>query len=180
MRILITGGAGFIGSNIAEALVDKHDVVVLDNFFLGSKDNLPKGVDLVEGDVLDEKTVSKAAKGADIVFHEAAASSSPMFMDDLKTAVSVNVIIGRVSDTKKGNLDATICAMFKLLNTVSQSISTSKMRIMFRERPVETCGSIFRWWGGVFPPPFVEGSTTGISGRFSSTVSIGVSALLTT
>ncbi len=94
MKILVTGGAGFIGSNIVEALIDEHDVSVLDNFFLGRKENLSQvldSVELIEGNILDEGLLKKVTN-VDIVFHEAAVSSSPMFMKDLKKGVSVNVI----------------------------------------------------------------------------------------
>lgn len=95
MKILVTGGCGFIGSNIVEELVRRnHDVVVLDNLSLGRKESLKSvngSVEIIEGDIRDEKIVSKAAGGCDIIFNEAAASSSPMFMKSLKDAVSVNV-----------------------------------------------------------------------------------------
>ena len=95
MKVLVTGGAGFIGSNICEALVQKgYEVIVLDNFFLGRAENLSKvkkDVELMKGDLLDEKFVAKTMKGVDFVIHQAAASSSGMFKTDLKKAVAVNV-----------------------------------------------------------------------------------------
>jgi len=95
MKCLVTGGAGFIGSNIAEALVEKgHDVVVLDNFYLGRKNNLSaiiNKIELVEGDIINRKKVDEVMKGVDFVFHQAAASSSPMFIEDLENSVYVNV-----------------------------------------------------------------------------------------
>ena len=95
LSILVTGGAGFIGSNLVERLVgDGHTVVVLDNFSLGKMDNISavKGkIEIIKGDIRDFETVKKAAKGVDIVFNQAAASSSPMFLNDLRNAVSVNV-----------------------------------------------------------------------------------------
>ncbi|HLC67702.1 MAG TPA: NAD-dependent epimerase/dehydratase family protein [archaeon] len=93
MKILVTGGAGFIGSNLVERLVaDGHDVSVLDNFSLGTVGNL-SGVDveIIKGDIRDEKLVASATKGIDIVFNQAAASASPMFKTNLRDAVSVNV-----------------------------------------------------------------------------------------
>lgn len=93
MKILVTGGAGFIGSNLVEELVKLgNDVVVLDNFFLGTKKNLEGlGAEIVNGDIRDEETVGKACDGADYIFNQAAASSSPMFSKNLRDAVSVNV-----------------------------------------------------------------------------------------
>ena len=93
MKILVTGGAGFVGSNLVEELVKLgHDVVVLDNFFLGTKKNLEGlGVETFNGDIRDADIVSKAADAAEVIFNEAAASSSPMFAKNLRDAVSVNV-----------------------------------------------------------------------------------------
>ena len=95
MKILITGGAGFIGSNIAESLVNEnHEVVILDKFILGSLENLKKikdKVTIVTGDITDKKTVFDASNGCDIIFNEAAASSSPMFKEDLAGSVKINV-----------------------------------------------------------------------------------------
>lgn len=95
MKFLVSGGAGFIGSNIVEMLVEKgHEVVVLDAFTLGSMDNLSKVKDkvkVIDGSILDDKIVNEASQGVDTIFNLAAASSSPMFMEDLKKAVAVNV-----------------------------------------------------------------------------------------
>ncbi|WP_135825960.1 GDP-mannose 4,6-dehydratase [Halorussus ruber] len=70
--VLITGGAGFIGSHLAEALVEDNEVRVLDNFSGGARENVPDEADLIEGDICDEETVAEAMDGASLVFHEAA------------------------------------------------------------------------------------------------------------
>lgn len=79
--ILVTGGAGFIGSHIATALVERGDRVrVLDNLSTGFKANMAGIIDrieFIEGDLLDEKAVAKAVEGVDCVFHEAALASVP-------------------------------------------------------------------------------------------------------
>jgi len=93
MKILVTGGAGFIGSNLVEELARRgHAVVAFDNFYLGTRKNL-EGLDIevVNGDIRDADSVNKAASGVDIVFNKAAASSSPMFAKDLRGAVAVNI-----------------------------------------------------------------------------------------
>jgi nucleoside-diphosphate-sugar epimerase len=76
---LITGGAGFIGSSIAEALLAAGDTVrILDDFSSGRRENvesLPGKVDLVEGTIVDPATVARAMKGVDAVFHQAAIPS---------------------------------------------------------------------------------------------------------
>ncbi len=80
-RFLVTGGAGFIGSHLAAALVDRGDEVrVLDNFSTGHRKNLAEILDRIEvikGDVQDVATVAKAVQGVDCVFHQAALASVP-------------------------------------------------------------------------------------------------------
>lgn len=73
MRALVTGGAGFIGSNLADRLVsDGAEVRVLDNLSTGFRDNVPAGAELLEGDIRDESAVRTAVTGVDVVFHQAA------------------------------------------------------------------------------------------------------------
>jgi UDP-glucose 4-epimerase len=78
MRVLITGGAGFIGSHLAQHFQGKAEVVVLDNFRTGNRRNLD-GLDcnLIEGSILDRGRVAEAMKGVDQVFHLAALVSVP-------------------------------------------------------------------------------------------------------
>jgi len=83
---LVTGGAGFVGSNLVRALVARGDRVrVLDNFFSGKRENLAEvagAIELVEGDVRDEATLGHALAGVEIVFHEAAIPSVPRSLVD--------------------------------------------------------------------------------------------------
>jgi UDP-glucose 4-epimerase len=78
---LVTGGAGFIGSHIATALVERGDTVrVLDNFSTGHRDNLAHlagDVEVLEGDLRDPGVVAAAVKGVECIFHEAALASVP-------------------------------------------------------------------------------------------------------
>lgn len=78
-RVLITGGAGLIGSHIADLLVgrDVREIVVLDNFVRGRKENLTNAmasgrVTIVEGDIRDRALVAEIMQGIDVVFHQAA------------------------------------------------------------------------------------------------------------
>ena len=73
MKVLITGGAGFIGSHLADAALGAgHDVRVLDDFYTGYRENVPLGVELVEGSVAAEDLVRRVMDGIDVVFHQAA------------------------------------------------------------------------------------------------------------
>jgi len=84
---LVTGGAGFIGSHIAEALVARGDSVrVLDNLSTGSETNLAAfrdRIDFIKGDIVDPATVDRAVKGVECVFHEAALASVQWSIDAL-------------------------------------------------------------------------------------------------
>jgi UDP-glucose 4-epimerase len=91
---LVTGGAGFIGSNIAEALARRGDRVrVLDNFSTGRRENLVdlNGVEVVEGDLRDGAAVRRAVAGVAGVFHQAALRSVPRSVDDPHSSNEVNV-----------------------------------------------------------------------------------------
>lgn len=73
MRALVTGGAGFIGSNLAERLLAEGAAVrVFDNLSTGFRDNVPGDAELFEGDIRDEAAVRAAVAGVDVVFHHAA------------------------------------------------------------------------------------------------------------
>ena len=121
MRFLVTGGAGFIGSNLANALLhetknssqypakqqlkgqglnrvndegnDKsNEVIALDDLSLGTPSNLSKEVRFVKGSVMDYDLVLELSKDSDYIFHQAALSSSPMFLDDPRKGVDTNVM----------------------------------------------------------------------------------------
>lgn len=70
--VLVTGGAGFIGSHIAAALVPDNTVRVLDDLSTGSRDNVPDDASLIVGDIREESVLEAAMAGVDLVFHEAA------------------------------------------------------------------------------------------------------------
>jgi nucleoside-diphosphate-sugar epimerase len=80
-RVLVTGGAGFIGSHLVDRLLrDGHDVVVLDNLSTGRRENLAEAADaveFVEGDIRDLDAIRAAIRGADVVYHQAALPSVP-------------------------------------------------------------------------------------------------------
>jgi UDP-glucose 4-epimerase len=76
MRVLVTGGAGFIGSHLADELVASGaEVVVLDNLVTGRLDNVSPKATFVEGDIAEPDTVARAVEGCELVFHQAALGS---------------------------------------------------------------------------------------------------------
>jgi nucleoside-diphosphate-sugar epimerase len=93
---LVTGGAGFIGSHIAEALVGRGmDVRIIDNFATGRRENIEPfagEVELVEGDIRDKNTVDDAVEGVEDVIHQAALTSVPRSIDDPFATNEVNVL----------------------------------------------------------------------------------------
>lgn len=96
MNVLVTGGCGFIGSNLVHKLVENmFDVIVLDDMFLGKKENLselPKEkVKIVDGSVTDIALVENLAKHCDVIFHLAAVSSAPLCERSSLDALKVNV-----------------------------------------------------------------------------------------
>jgi UDP-glucose 4-epimerase len=109
VRYLVTGGGGFIGSNIAERLLQEgHEVRVLDSFATGRRSNLLDGVELVEGDVQSYERVHHATRGVDVVFHQAALPSVPRSVQDplmshaVNATGTLNVLLGaRDNDVRR-------------------------------------------------------------------------------
>lgn len=95
-NILITGGAGFIGSNLCAYFLENNKVICLDNFATGHRHNIEKflvhpNFTLIEGDIRDFATCEKAVTGMDYVLHQAALGSVPRSINDPITTNDVNV-----------------------------------------------------------------------------------------
>lgn len=96
-KILVTGGAGFIGSNLCETLLGKGDkVICLDNFSTGHRYNIEAFLEnpnftLIEGDIRDLETCRKAVEGVEYILHEAALGSVPRSIKDPITTNQVNI-----------------------------------------------------------------------------------------
>ena len=95
MKYLVTGGAGFIGSNIARQLIENGETVrVLDDFSTGHRENLAAiadKIELIEGDIRDLPTTKEAVDGVDYVLHQAALASVPRSVKDPLSSNAVNV-----------------------------------------------------------------------------------------
>lgn len=90
--MLVTGGAGFIGSNLVDALLaDGHSVRVLDDLFSGSKENVDPAAELVVGSIADEAVVREAARDCELVFHVAAHRAVPRSVENPLATDLVNV-----------------------------------------------------------------------------------------
>jgi len=96
-KVLVTGGAGFIGSNLCEALLEKQNkVVCLDNFATGKRENIAGLLNngnftLIEGDIRNFEDCLKASQGVDYILHQAALGSVPRSIKDPITSNDVNV-----------------------------------------------------------------------------------------
>ena len=100
MRALVTGGAGFIGSRLAAALLaDGLDVRVLDNLSTGRRADVPDGADFLEGDIGDLHVLGRAMESVDVVYHQAALRSvlrsveAPLATDRVNAAGTLSVLI---------------------------------------------------------------------------------------
>lgn len=117
-KILITGGAGFIGSNLCEYFLDKgHEIVCLDNFATGHKHNIQKlltdsNFTLVEGDIRKYADCQKAVAGVDYVLHQAALGSVPRSIADPIATNEVNVsgFLNMLQAAKEANVKRFIYA----------------------------------------------------------------------
>src|SRR5213076_3418843 len=117
-RVLVTGGAGFIGSNLVRALLERGDEVrVLDNFSTGNRANLDGlGVEIVEGELRSYERVHNAVRGVEVVHHLGALGSVPRSVQDPLTTGAVNV---------EGTLNVLLAARDEGVRRVVFSSSTS-------------------------------------------------------
>lgn len=90
MKVLVTGGAGFVGSHLVDALVQYHEVVVLDNFSAGRAEWVNPRAKLVEGDILDKDDIARAIFGCRAVFHLAAQTDVRKSIEDPDYDYGVN------------------------------------------------------------------------------------------
>jgi len=91
--VLVTGGAGFIGSHISDFLLNKgFNITILDNFITGKEINLPSNIKLIRGDITNPADVKKAIFDANIVCHTAAQASVSISMNKVLFDAQTNVL----------------------------------------------------------------------------------------
>jgi len=129
LRYLVTGGAGFIGSHLVDALVNGgHRVTVLDNLYRGRRSNLHSGkVRFIRGDIRSRRTVDAAAKGADVIYHLASQATVMSSVEDPAYTVSTN--IGGTYNV----LDAAARQGARLLLASSREVYGEALRLPVRE-----------------------------------------------
>ncbi|PND57586.1 LPS biosynthesis protein WbpP [Mycobacterium sp. ENV421] len=91
-KFLVTGGAGFIGSHLGEALIGRgHDVRVFDNLITGLTENIPVGAEFVQGDLTDPVATAAAVAGCEVVLHQAAIPSVPRSISEPRPSHEANI-----------------------------------------------------------------------------------------
>lgn len=143
-RFLVTGGAGFIGSHIVEALVKKgHFVRILDNFSSGKEENLiftkeltnPRTYELIRGDIRDRDACLKATKSIDFVLHQAALRSVPKSMLNPKEYNEVN-IGGTVNMLEAALKNKLKCFVFASSSSIYGEVGVFPEREYFLPQPI--------------------------------------------
>ena len=114
--VLVTGGAGFIGSHLVDALVKNHEVRVLDDLSTGIRENVHPDAEFIKGDIQDQDTVERAMEDVDVVFHQAA-------------MVSVEDSIQRPLDSHAANATGTLHILEAARKVDSRVVAASSAAI---------------------------------------------------
>ena len=138
-KFLVTGGAGFIGSHIAEELVKrKEKVCVLDNFSSGKKNNLKNfisKIELIKGDIRSKEACFKACRGVDFVLHQAALRSVPKSMESPSDYNDVN-ISGTLNMLQAAKKNKVKCFVFASSSSVYGDVKSFPEKEVFSPNPI--------------------------------------------
>ncbi|EFW90163.1 NAD-dependent epimerase/dehydratase [Haladaptatus paucihalophilus DX253] len=115
--VLVTGGAGFVGSHLVDALVQENDVRILDDLSTGKRSNVNEEATLIEGDIRDSETLDRATENVDLIFHEAGVVSVQQSVEEPMRANEVNLdatlaLLERARDLDARVVLASSCAIY--------------------------------------------------------------------
>lgn len=145
--ILVTGGAGFLGSHLVDALIDKNKVTILDDFSKGTMENIRHiaphpNLMLVKGSILDKSAVEEAVKGASIVFHLAAVVGVKHYIENPLNVIKTNIYgtDNVLEESRKHDVK-------RVIFTSTSEIYGKSLQVPFEEESDRVLGppSIDRW-----------------------------------
>ncbi len=145
-RVLVTGGAGFIGSHLCEALVKRgHEVVCFDNFFRGKRENIEHLIEdyhfeLVQGDIRNYNDVKKEVENCDVVHHLAAINGTKYFYDEpiLITDVNINGTLNVLKASMESNVKRVTFASSPEIYGLPNKIPTPEDALCIFDNPTVT------------------------------------------
>lgn len=156
--ILVTGGAGFIGSNIIEYLLNKNNrIICLDNFITGKKENIENFLDnshfkFIEGDITNSNDCNLACRGVDIILHQAALGSVPRSIENpIRTnEININGFLNILWSAKKNNIKRIVYAASSSTYGDSKKLPKTENEIGLPLSPYAVTKYVNELYAGVF------------------------------